>query len=388
MRLHKFYVLLVVSSLSAYTALAHEGMSPKGQQKLNEIVNIIKKNHLKTISEEKLIEAAANGILTSLDSYSYFFNAKAFEELNAYTSGEFCGIGVEVKVDRGRATVVSSIPNGPAALAGIKPMDRIIAIDNHSITSMPQQAILNALVGKPETKIIITIMRRGKQITFPLLRKKVTLASVEYELLTRGIVYLKIRAFYENTASLIGQIAPKLQLLQAQNKIKGFILDLRNNPGGKLEQAVSVASIFIKNDLIVKVVSSDSKESIDYESLENPPFRLKQEIPLVVLINGGTASAAEVVAAALQDHKRAFIVGAKSFGKGSVQVFFPLKDGDAINITTALYYTPSGRLIENAGLIPDIPVNKDKKVTLKEISDFSTTDYTIKLASSMMQEKT
>lgn len=385
MKLHKLYALLVISSISAHAAHLREGLSFNSRQKLYDIISLIRENHFKNITEEQIIESATTGILSSLDKYSYFYNAQAFKELNTYTSGEFCGIGVEIKVDEGRAMIISLVPEGPAAMSGIKPMDRIIAIDNQNIAGMRQQAILNSLIGKPETKVIVTIMRKGKQIVFPLLRKKITLSPIEYQLMPKGVVYLKIGAFYDNTMALVEQACQKFKALQDQNKIKGFILDLRDNPGGKLEQAISIASIFIESGLIVKVASS--QENVDYEAIENPSFRLSTKIPMVVMINKGTASAAEVLAAALQDHKRAFVIGERSFGKGSVQALFPLKDGDAISMTTGLYYTPSGRSIEGSGLTPDVQVNKNKKVTLKEINSSSNIDYAIKLASMVMYEK-
>lgn len=385
MKLHKLCALLVISSITTNATTLRDGLSFGGKQKLYDIISLIRENHFKNITEEQVIESATSAILSSLDKYSYFYNKQAFKELDTYTSGEFCGIGVEIKVDEGRAVIISLVPEGPAAMSGIKPMDRIIAIDNQNIAGMRQQAILNSLIGKPETKVVVTVMRKGKQIVFPLLRKKITLSPIEYKFLPKGVIYLKVGAFYDNTMALVEQACQKFKTLQDQNKIKGFILDLRDNPGGKLEQAINIASIFIRSGLIVKVVSS--QENVDYEAIGNPSFRLSTTIPMVVMINKGTASAAEVLAAALQDHKRAFLIGEKSFGKGSVQALFSLKDGDAISMTTGLYYTPSGRSIEGSGLTPDIQVNKNKKVTLKEINSSANIDYAIKLASMMMYEK-
>jgi carboxyl-terminal processing protease len=368
MKLFYNVVFLFVILGISFATQAFDHISSEGAAKLDKIIGIIKEKHIKTISEEQLIEAAANGILASLDPYSYFYNTKSFEEINTYTVGEFCGIGIEIKVENGKASVVTPLNNSPAAHAGILPEDKIISINNIPIEGMSEQTIMKRLLGKPNTKISLKIFREGSKINpikFSMMRNKVELPSIESKFFSDGFFYLKIGAFYENTTKAMEKIATKLENLQRKNKIKGIIVDLRNNPGGLLEQAIDVASLFIKKGRLISIISPRNGKDIKYLS-ERTYFKLNETIPVVVLINKGTASAAEVLAGALKDYKRATIVGEKSFGKGSVQVFVPLEDGEAMSVTTALYKTPSGTTLENIGVIPDVNIFVDQFKKLKE----------------------
>jgi carboxyl-terminal processing protease len=369
-----YRILCFVFILSAsYVAHAFENISPKGAERLDQIIGAIKRNHIKKISEEELIEAAANGILTSLDPYSYFYNAKNFEEMNLYSSGEFCGIGVEIKVNKGTAVVMEALDKGPASRAGIVSGDRIISIDNIVIDGMSEHEIMKALLGPPNTKLVLRVSRDGSKINpikFSVMREKVRLPSVESRFFPDGVFYLKIGAFYENTFMSMGKSLGELKSLQEANKLRGVIIDLRNNTGGLLDQAVDVASVFVKEGNLVSVISPRTNQNIQYQSAKDV-FKLNENIPIIVLINKWTASAAEILAGALRDHKRAIIMGEKSFGKGAVQTFLPLKNGEVMSLTTALYTTPSGRVIEDVGITPDIKISSSGIVNKKIKDDFS-----------------
>ena len=359
--IYRIFCSIIILGVSLF-AQALDNISSKGAAKLDKIIGIIKEKHIKTIPEEQLIEAAANGILTSLDSYSYFYNNKTWEEINTYTLGEFSGVGIEMKLDKGKAIVITPLIGSPAANAGILSGDRIISINGTLVEGMSEPKILKALLGKSNTKVSITVVREGNitnPIKFSIIRKKVKLPSVESKLFSDGVFYLRIGAFYENTSRAMKAVVRRLNRLQNTNKVKGLIIDLRNNPGGLLEQAINIASFFIEKGNLVSIFSPKMSKNIKYLS-KRTSFRLNADIPIAVLINKGTASAAEVLAGALQDYKRATIIGEKSFGKGSVQIFVPLEDGEAISITTALYKTPKDTVIEKIGIIPDINVSDIK----------------------------
>jgi carboxyl-terminal processing protease len=369
------YFAFILGASTATQAL--ENLSSDGAAKLDKIIGAIKKNHVKAISESQLIEAAANGILTALDPYSYFYNAESLEELNTYTLGEFCGIGVEVKLDNGQAVIINVLRKGPAQLAGILPGDRIISINNIFVRELSEQAIAKMLLGAPNSKISLGILRETDLIKFSIVRKKVIIPSVESKFFPEGIFYLKIGGFYENTARATERSIKNLQTLQNKDKLHGVIIDLRDNTGGLLEQAVDITSFFIKKGSLISVVSPKVGRPIKY-SASSGGFKLNEEIPIIVLINKWTASAAEILAGALQYYKRAIVIGEKSFGKGSAQTFVPLEDGEAMSLTTALYKTPSGKVIENLGIVPDIEVSAAQYKNFDEIMSAALADRKIK----------
>jgi len=418
--LYNFALLCLIFTFNL-DALALKNISPKGVAQLDEIIGIIKERHIKTLSEAQLIEAATNGILASLDSYSYFYDSKSLQELNTYTSGEFCGIGIEVKLDKGKAVVITPLTNSPAARAGILAGDRIMSINGTLIEGMTEQTIMKHLLGPPNTKISLMVLRssaipnrlqgsnvilngdgyKALPIKVSMTREQVGLPSITSTFSSDGIFYLKIGAFYENTSKAMEKIESRLKSLQSKNQINGIIIDLRNNPGGLLEQAVTMSNIFIKKGKLVSIFSPKTQKNTDYLA-EGDSFKLDEKIPIVVLINKGTASAAEVLAGIFKDHKRAILIGEKSFGKGSVQKFMPLSGGGALSITTALYKTPAGIVIENVGISPDINISTlvsralkktkdtgplDKKISKKENDDFSKRKYIINKAAIIMTNK-
>lgn len=293
---------------------------------------------------------ALKGIVSELDPHTMIMPSKAFQQLTTDTQGKFGGVGIIVSNERGRLIVVSPIEDSPAFRAGIKSGDEIIAIDDISIKDIKSGAATERMRGLPDTKLKLTIKREGESrpLHFTLIREIIKVKSVKTHDFEQGVVYTRISSFQDNTADEL-----KEALEKRQNKIKGLILDLRDNPGGLLDQAVRVADMFIESGLIVSTVGR-SKEDVERE------FATKRgtytNFPIVTLINGGSASASEIVAGALQDHERAILIGTTSFGKGSVQTLISLPDRSGLKITVARYYTPKDRSIQAKGIEPDIVV--------------------------------
>jgi carboxyl-terminal processing protease len=312
-------------------------------------------------------------MLSGLDPHSAYLDADAFKDLQAGTQGEFGGLGIEVGMEDGFVKVVSPIEDTPAYKAGLKAGDLIIKLDETPVKGMTLSDAVKRMRGKPNTQITLTVLRKGesKALTFTLTRAVIKTQSVKYKMSEPGYAYIRITQFQEHTGE---DLAKAIKVLRQENKeaFKGLILDLRNNPGGLLNAAVGVSSAFLpKNELVVYTEgrTEDAKmrltadpefyvkggASSDY--LRDLPAELKT-VPMAVLINGGSASASEIVAGALQDHKRAIIMGTQSFGKGSVQTILPMNNGTAIKLTTARYYTPEGRSIQAKGIVPDITVEE------------------------------
>ncbi|MDR3394173.1 MAG: S41 family peptidase [Parasulfuritortus sp.] len=337
-----------------------------------EVFAKIKSDYVEPVEDKKLINEAINGMLSGLDPHSTYLDPEAFKELQVGTQGEFGGLGIEVGMEDGFVKVVSPIEDTPAFKAGVKPGDLIIKLDDTPVKGMTLNDAVKRMRGKPGTDIILTIARKGetKPIIAKLTRAVIKIKSVKRQLIEPGFGYVRITQFQEHSGE---NLVTALKYLEDTNKgpLKGLILDLRNDPGGLLNTAVGVAGAFLKpNDLVVYTEgrSEDAKMRLvnapqdymqrgDSDYLKNLPTWAKT-VPLVVLVNGGSASASEIVSGALQDHKRALIVGTQSFGKGSVQTILPLNNGSAIKLTTARYYTPSGRSIQNKGITPDIVVEE------------------------------
>ncbi len=341
---------------------------------LASVMDLIKKVYVKDIGDKELVESAISGMLSGLDPHSNFMNEKEFEEMKTATMGEFGGVGVEIMVESPGLRVITPIDDSPAFKAGIKPADLIFAIDDQLISNMaPDEAIIK-MRGPKNTKVKVCVIREGenKPLEFILVRdiiKANPVKSHSYE----DYGYIRISSFSAQTVEGVKNAIQSMQK-EAKKPIKGFVLDLRNNPGGILEQAVGVANIFLDKGIIVSTKGRDPKSDMVFAAKAKA---LVKNEPLVVLVNNGTASAPEIVAGALQDNKRALIVGTKSFGKGSVQTVLALRGYGAIKLTTALYYTPSGKSIQAEGIIPNIVVepgkiefltNKDKKFQLSESS--------------------
>jgi carboxyl-terminal processing protease len=337
----------------------------------SEVFGRIKSDYVEPVTDKKLITEAINGMLNGLDPHSAYLNAEAFKELQVGTHGEFGGLGIEVGMEDGAVKVVSPIEDTPAYHAGIKSGDLIIKLDDTLIKGMTLEDAVKRMRGKPGTKITLTITRKDepKLLTFTLTRAVIKVQSVKSKLIEPGYGFVRITQFQEKTGE---NLASALENLYKENKapLKGMVLDLRNDPGGLLTGAVGVSAAFLAKDALV-VYTEGRTEDAKMRLTASPENYLRgngkedyimkipdavRSVPMVVLVNGGSASASEIVAGALQDHKRAVIMGTQTFGKGSVQTILPLGNNTAIKLTTARYYTPGGRSIQAKGIEPDILV--------------------------------
>ena len=337
----------------------------------SEVFGRIKSDYVEPVTDKKLINEAINGMLSGLDPHSAYLDSEAFKELQVGTQGEFGGLGIEVSMEDGLVKVVSPIEDTPAYHAGIKSGDLIVKLDDTLVKGLTLNDAVKHMRGKPGSKIILTIIRKDepKPLTITLVRAIIKVQSVKSKLLESGYGFIRITQFQEHTGE---NLATALETIIKQNQgpLKGLVLDLRNDPGGLLTGAVGVSAAFLAKDALVVYTegrTEDAKMRLtaspdnylrgngksDY--LKNLPDSVKS-VPLVVLVNGGSASASEIVAGALQDHKRAVIMGTQTFGKGSVQTVLPLGNNTAIKLTTARYYTPGGRSIQAKGIVPDILV--------------------------------
>jgi carboxyl-terminal processing protease len=323
-----------------------------------EVLDRIKASYVEPVDDKTLLENAIKGMLSNLDPHSAYLEPDAFAELQESTSGEFGGLGIEVGVEDGFIKVVSPIDDTPASRAGIEAGDLIIKIDGKPTKGMSMMDAVAQMRGKPGSDITLTLVREGgKPYDVKLTRAVIKVKSVRSQLLEPGYGYLRVTQFQVNTGEEVGKALARLKKDNGGKKLSGLVLDLRNNPGGVLQAAVEVSDHFLTKGLIVytkgRIANSELRFSAD-------PADASEGVPLVVLINGGSASASEIVAGALQDHKRAVVMGTDSFGKGSVQTVLPLNNDRALKLTTALYYTPSGRSIQAQGIVPDIEVARAK----------------------------
>lgn len=367
-------VLGVTLSLN-YPAVAEKETKPQlpldELRTFAEVYGKIKSDYVEKVEDKKLINEAINGMLTGLDPHSSFLDVDGFKDLQAGTQGEFGGLGIEVGMEDGLVKVISPIEDSPAFKAGIKSGDLIMQLDEKLVKGMSLNDAVKIMRGKPNTSIKLTILRKGenKPLYITLIRAIIKTQSVKYKLPEPGYAYLRVTQFQEHSGE---DLAKALKALREQNKgpLKGLVLDLRNNPGGLITAAVGISAAFVEKDALVVYTegrTEDAKmrltanaanyarggENADY--LRDLPADIKT-VPMVVLINGGSASASEIVSGALQDHKRAVIMGTQSFGKGSVQTILPMNNGTAIKLTTARYFTPNGRSIQAKGIVPDIVV--------------------------------
>lgn len=326
-----------------------------------EIFERIRTSYVETVDDKTLLENAIHGMLGGLDPHSSYLGEEDFEDLRANTSGKFGGLGIEVGMEDGLIKVVSPIDDTPAQKAGILAGDLIIKLDETPVKGLGLNEAIEKMRGEPGSPIVLTILREGQSqpLEITLERAEIKITSVKHKLLDEQYGYIRITQFQENTGA---DVVNALQILteksdQPRKPLSGVILDLRNNPGGVLDAAVAVSDAFIDNGLIVYTKGRIANADVRYEATLDTPA---PEIPLVVLINGGSASASEIVAGALQDHGRAVIMGTQSFGKGSVQTVLPLNGDHALKLTTARYYTPTGRSIQAQGITPDIEVHQGK----------------------------
>ncbi len=320
-----------------------------------EVLEKINKEYVDEFNQSESMDSAINGLLQSLDPYSSYMSPKIFDEMQTETSGEFGGLGIEVSMEAGVVKVISPIDDTPASRAGLKAGDYIVKINNVQVQGKSLSEAVDLMRGLVGSAIELTVRRRGekKALTFNIIREIIQVQSVKTEIIDESIGYIRLTSFNDNSSD---QIEKKIKKLKKNKNLNSFILDLRNNPGGLLSQAIKITDFFLENGEIVSTKSRKKSENRKW-------FAKKGDITdgktLLVLINYGSASASEIVAGALKDHKRAIIVGENSFGKGSVQSIIPLKNRGAIRLTVAKYYLPSGKSISEVGVRPDIEVNEE-----------------------------
>ncbi|GAA7721908.1 S41 family peptidase [Helicobacter pylori] len=334
--------------------------------RFSNVVTEIEKKYVDKISISEIMTKAIEGLLSNLDAHSAYLNEKKFKEFQAQTEGEFGGLGITVGMRDGVLTVIAPLEGTPAYKAGVKSGDNILKINNESTLSMSIDDAINLMRGKPKTPIQITIVRKNepKPLVFNIIRDIIKLPSVYVKKIEKTpYLYVRVSGFDKNVTKSV------LEGLKANPKAKGIVLDLRGNPGGLLNQAVGLSNLFIKEGVLVSQKGKNKEENLEYKANGRAPYT---NLPIAVLVNGGSASASEIVAGALQDHKRAIIIGEKTFGKGSVQMLIPVNKDEAIKITTARYYLPSGRTIQAKGITPDIVIypgkvpENENKFSLKE----------------------
>ncbi|HHX35198.1 MAG TPA: S41 family peptidase [Gammaproteobacteria bacterium] len=323
-----------------------------------EVLERIKTAYVEPIDDKTLFENAIKGMLSNLDPHSSYLEPEAFRELQESTSGEFGGLGIEVGVEDGILQVIAPIDDSPAAEAGLEAQDLIIKIDDQPTKGLSLMKAVEKMRGKPGTSIRLTIVRDGrKPFEVTLKRAVIKSRSVKGQLLENNYGFIRISQFQVNTGAEVEKALTSLKKDNKGQALQGLVLDLRNNPGGVLQAAVEVTDQFISSGLIVYTKGRLANAELRFSAT---PANASANVPLVVLINGGSASASEIVAGALQDHKRAVVMGTDSFGKGSVQTVLPLNNDRALKLTTALYYTPKGRSIQAQGIVPDITVERAK----------------------------
>lgn len=351
--------LVVFIGISSQRRCIAEGKGSEYEsiELFTDVMAIVKKSYVEEVDTKKLIYGAINGMLASLDPHSSFMPPDTYKEMKIDTKGAFGGLGIEISIKDGILTVISPIEDTPAFKAGIKAGDQILRIDDRFTKDLNINDAVKRMRGQKGTKVILTIMREGfdKPQEFPLMRDIIQVRSVRSKLMENGYAYIRIAQFQEKTDE---DLAKFLKSLKEENKgeLKGLILDMRNDPGGLLDQAVKVAEHFIDDGQMIVYTEGREKDSkMQFTSRKGTK---EPKYPIVVLINGGSASASEIVAGALQDHKRAIVMGTQSFGKGSVQTIIPLSDQSGLRLTTARYYTPKGRSIQAKGITPDIVVER------------------------------
>ncbi len=343
-----------------------ENLPLKDLQTFVEILNRVKTDYVEPVTDEDLLESAVRGMLSGLDPHSSYLDKEEFAEINVSTSGKFGGLGIEVQLFNGFVRVIAPIDDTPAAKAGVQAGDLIIKIDETPVKGMSLTDAVKKMRGEPGSKISLTLVREGVEpLVVSMERAIINVSSVRSRLLEPGMGYLRVSTFSTLTGKALNDEFNKLNKL-ADGKLRGLVLDLRNNPGGVLNAAVSVSDAFLDKGTIVSIKGRVSDSNREYNAT---PGDLMGGKPIVVLVNGGSASASEIVAGALQDHKRALLVGVKTFGKGSVQTILPLQNDSAIKLTTARYYTPSGRSIQAYGIDPDITI-RPVKVSKADASPF------------------
>ena len=374
-KIQLFFTVFFTSFLISQTIHSTEIDIYKKIDLFGEVLEKINKEYVEETNQSEGMDAAINGLLQSLDPYSSYMSPEIFQEMQTETSGEFGGLGIEVSMEAGVVKVISPIDDTPASKAGIKAGDYIVKIDNIQVQGKSLSEAVDIMRGPVGSAIELTVRRRGvkKALTFNITREIIEVQSVKSELLDNNIGYIRLTSFNDNSSE---QIKKKIKKLKENKNLNAFILDLRNNPGGLLSQAIKISDFFLENGEIVSTKSRKKSENRKW-------FARKGDITdgktLLVLINYGSASASEIVAGALKDHKRAIILGENSYGKGSVQSIIPLKNKGAIRLTVAKYYLPSGKSISEVGVSPDIEVNEEGEDFRIKTDTDNQLNYAIKL---------
>ena len=367
-----FFSIFVISIAEANSS---ENEIYKKIDLFGEVLEKINKEYVDEINQSDSMDSAINGLLQSLDPYSSYMSPEIFDEMQTETSGEFGGLGIEVGMESGVVKVISPIDDTPASRAGLKAGDYIVKINDAQVQGKSLSESVDLMRGPVGSGIELTIRRRGekKALTFYIVREIIEIKSVKADLLEENIGYIRLTSFNDNSGE---QIKKEIKNLEKNNKIKAYILDLRNNPGGLLSQAIRIADFFLENGEIVSTKSRKASENRKWFAKKGDLINGKT---LLVLINYGSASASEIVAGALKDHKRAILLGENSYGKGSVQSVIPLKNRGAIRLTVAKYYLPSGKSISEVGVSPDIEIGEENEDFRIKTETDNQLDYAIKL---------
>ncbi len=372
--LSSLYILLINLFL-INTVCSSENDVYKKIDLFGEVLEKIQKEYVDEIDQSEGMDAAIDGLLQSLDPYSSYMSPKTFSEMQTDTSGEFGGLGIEVTMESGVVKVISPIDDTPASRAGIKAGDYIVKINNTQVQGKSLSEAVDLMRGPVGSSIELTVRRRGekKALIFEVTREIIEIKSVKSDLLEKNIGYLRLTSFNENSAD---QIEKEIKNLEKKNNLKSYILDLRNNPGGLLSQAIKISDFFLDNG---EIVSTKSRKKIENRKWFAKKGDLTNGKTLIVLINYGSASASEIVAGALKDHKRAILLGENSYGKGSVQSIIPLQNKGAIRLTVAKYYLPSGKSISEVGVAPDIEIDEESDDFKIKTETDNQLNYAIKL---------
>jgi len=373
------YVLVIVTIIltNVFSAAFSQNMD-KMYEKIDlfsEVLEKVQDEYVDEIDQAEVMDSAINGVLQSLDPYSAYMSPKIFEEMETETSGKFGGLGIEVSMEAGVVKVITPIDDTPAARAGIKAGDYIVRINGEQVQGKTLMQAVNLMRGPVGSSIEITIRRKGlkKAKIFKITREIIEIQSVVSKSIDNKIGYLRLRAFNENSSN---QLKKEISKLEESNKLEGYIFDLRNNPGGLLSQAVKITDFFLNDGEIVSTRGRKSRENRKFFAKKGDHIKGK---PLIVLINNGSASASEIVAGALQDQKRAVLLGETTFGKGSVQSIIPLRNMGAIRLTISKYYLPSGKSISEVGVTPDIRVEEQEKEFSINTNTDNQLNYAVKL---------
>jgi len=371
----KYFLTVITIIILNISNIAYSQNTDELYEKIDlfgEVLEKIQNEYVDEIDQSEVMDSAINGVLQSLDPYSAYMNPKIFDEMQTETSGEFGGLGIEVSMEAGVVKVISPIDDTPASKAGIKAGDYIVRINGEQVQGKTLMEAVNLMRGPVGTSIEITVRRKGlrKAKIFKIIRETIEIKSAVSELFENKVGYLRLRSFNENSSN---QLKKEISKIEKNTKLIGYILDLRNNPGGLLSQAIKISDFFLDDGEIVSTKGRKNRENRKFFAKEGDKINGK---PLIVLINNGSASAAEIVAGALQDQKRAILLGETTYGKGSVQSIIPLKNRGAIRLTVSKYYLPSGKSISEVGVEPDIKVEEEGE----EFSINTTTDNQLNYA--------